>query len=140
MAWLPMSGRLGPGRLISQQFLHDFRAAEILREGVDLDGALAPRLLALPLRVLLGGDHALVARELRRVGARARLERAALHRLAELLLDRLAGHRGEERGLQHAGGVGLALRQVDARGQAVARRARLERDGSALAGARGDAR
>ena len=63
-------------------------------------------------------------------------QRAALHRLAELLLDRLAGHRGEERRLQHAGRVRLALGHVDAGGQAVARGAGLERDARALVVAR----
>src|SRR3989337_2069600 len=103
MAWPLMSGGLGVCRLFVAELCQDFGAAEVLREVVDHDDALAQRLLSLPLRVLLGGDDAALARELRRVGARARLEGAGLDRFAELPLDRLAGHRGEERRLQHAG-------------------------------------
>ena len=110
-------------------------AAEVLREVVDLDHALAQRFLLLPLRVFICGDEALVLGREADVGARMHHHFAFLHCLAQLLIDRFAGDGGDERRLEPAGRV-VAVRHIHAGGQAVAGVARLQRDSGALAVAR----
>src|SRR5688500_5850219 len=116
--------------------LHDLGAPVVLREVADLDDAFAQGFLAAPLVVLLERDEARVAGKHAEVAAGLRHDLSFLYRLAQLLVDRLAGDGGEERGLESPRNVRLALRYVHAVGEAIARRARLERDRSAAVVAR----
>src|SRR5688572_8293376 len=116
--------------------LHDLGTPVVLREVVDLDDAFAQGFLAAPLVVLLERDEARVAGKHAEVEAGLRRDLSFLHRLAQLLVDRLAGDGGEERGFQSPRNVRLALRYVHAVGEAIARRAGLERDRSAAVVAR----
>src|SRR5690606_28118018 len=115
------------------ELLERLGPAVVLREVVDLDDRAAQGLLALPAREILLADDARLEGGLAEVLARARLDDALAHRLAQPLVDRLAGDAGLERLLEHAGRVLLVLRDEDEGREAIARRARLERDARALA-------
>src|SRR3954469_22920145 len=98
-----MSGRLGRGdRIFAGELLVDLGAAEVLREIVDLDDVPAQRFLVLPAGALFAGNDVLLLRHDGRLDAGAGDEPAALHGLAQLLLDRLAGDGGEEGLLEDA--------------------------------------
>src|ERR1700741_3894938 len=118
MGCLYMSGCFHDCGFFGELF-QDFRAAEILREVVDLDYLLAQRFLALPQRELLSADR------------RPRVGGAGLLRLAQLLVDRLARPPGGGTGFEDTRGV-VAPRHVHAGGKAVARRAGLQGDLRAL--------
>src|SRR3954466_14647144 len=113
------SGRLGSAgerSFFGGEFFDDLRAAEVLREIIDLDDLLAQGFLAMPLLDLFAREDAEVAGRNGYVEARTNLEFPGAHRIPQLLVDRLAGDIGHERGLEHASRVAWVFRNENARG------------------------
>src|SRR5687768_683169 len=106
----------------------DRGAPEVLREVVDLDDLLAQDFLAAPLGVFIGRDDVVLFCSQSYVASRARRDLALLQRLAQLLVDRLAGDRREERGFEGAGRIRFRFWNKHPCGQSVAGSAGLERD------------
>src|SRR3974390_1245953 len=130
-----MSGRLRRRGLLGVPG-RELGAAKIRREIVHLDHVLAQRFLALPERELFRRNDLLFLSDRSHLDTWLRNDLSFLDGLAQLLVHRLAGEGGEEGGFDDRGRIGLALADVHARGQAVARRAGLEQDPGALVVAR----
>src|SRR5205085_4883217 len=119
--WL---GGLRRGLVLRQDQLG---AAEVRREVIDLDDLPAQRFFTLPLAQFFRAQYGLG------------FGHAALLRLAQLLVDRLAGDRRREGRFENRRGV-FAFGHVHAAGEPVARGARLERDLRAFAVTRAERR
>src|SRR5512138_2279722 len=100
-----MSGCLGCGSFWRMP-LRELGAAEVLREVVHLDHVLAQRFLALPEGKFLGRDDLVLKRQGAQVDTRLNDDLPLLHRLAQLLVHRLAGEGGKEGSLEDRGRIG----------------------------------